>query len=84
MIPMTDAWGWGWFGMFAMLLTPILWIALIAGAVWVVLRLTGAQPGAQPRSEGNTALRILEERLARGDIDIEDFRTRRDAIESKR
>ena len=80
MIPMTDAWGWGWFGMFMMMLMPLLWIGLIAAAVWVALRFTGAQP----RSEGNAALRILEERLARGDIDLEEFRARREAIEPKR
>lgn len=53
------------------------WVFVIAGIVWLVL----AFGRPQLRGGGETsALRILEERLARGEIDVEEFRTRRAAL----
>lgn len=57
----------------------LFWVFIVAGIVWLVLAL-----GRSQRLDGNgshTALRILEDRLARGEIDPEEFRTRRAAIE---
>ena len=63
--------GWGWmgFGMIGMLL---FWIFLIIGVVAVVRGTWGfgASPGRHP---GKTALDILKERYARGEIDKEEF-----------
>lgn len=66
-----------WFGGVLMML---FWVFVIAGIVWLVLTLSRQQ---QARSGGgeSSAMRILEERLARGEIDAEEFRTRRAAIE---
>ncbi len=65
---------WGFGGLFML----IFWIFVIAGLVWLVLTVTQAQ--SRPGSEGDAALRILEERLARGEIDVEEFKSRRTAL----
>lgn len=62
----------GWAGVLMMLF----WIFVVAGVIWLVLAAARPQLG----SRGDDALRILEERLARGEIDAEEFRTRRAAI----
>lgn len=72
-MPMMDgyAFGSGWLVMLAF------WVFVIAGIVWLVL--TFGRP--QQRGGGETsAMHILEERLARGEIDVEEFRTRRAAL----
>jgi putative membrane protein len=66
-----------WFG-FGGLLMLLFWVFVIAGIVWAVLTLSRQQ---HARGGESGALRILEERLARGEIDTEEFRTRRAAIE---
>ena len=56
----------------------LFWIFVIALVAWLVLTLSRSQ-GHGNDGQGN-AMRILEERLARGEIDAEDFRGRRAAI----
>jgi putative membrane protein len=58
----------------------LFWVFVIAGIVWAVLALPRQQHARGGGGESG-ALRILEERLARGEIDTEEFRTRRAAIE---
>jgi putative membrane protein len=72
-MPMMNGYGFGFGGLFMVLF----WIFVIAGIVWLVLTLARRQPTSEDRS----ARRILEERLARGEIDAEEFRVRRAAIE---
>ncbi len=69
-----------WFG-FGGLLMLLFWIFVIAGIVWLVLALSRQQHVRGGGGGESSALRILEERLARGEIDTEEFRTRRAAIE---
>lgn len=68
-----------WFG-FGGLFMVLFWVFVIAGIVWLVLALSRQQQAGSNSGEIG-ALRILEERLARGEIDAEEFRTRRAAIE---
>jgi len=71
----------GYFG-FGWLFMLLFWVFVVAGIVWLVLAIARSQGTAGPTAEsGSRALRILEERLARGEIDTEEFRTRRAAIE---
>lgn len=77
---MSGMWGWG-IGM--MLLMSLFWILVVGATVWLVVRLTKAESMGRPSGE-RTALRILEERLARGEIDVEEFRARRAAISEGR
>lgn len=56
----------------------LFWVFVIALVVWLVLTLMRAQ--ARGTADHSGAVRILEERLARGEIDAEEFRVRRAAI----
>ena len=66
--------GWGWI---AALLSAIFWIAVIVGAI-VLLR--NEVPKLGRRSGPTHALRILEERYARGEISREEFLERREVL----
>ena len=83
-------WGWGytggwWVGLLMMLL---FWAVVIVGIVLVVRALTGpdrgrsapvapSAPPTPPAGPSPSALSILEERFARGEIDEQEFRSRR-------
>lgn len=71
---MMTGYGFGFGGLFML----IFWVFVIAGIIWLVLTLSRQQ---QARGGDSGAMRILDERLARGEIDAEEFRTRRAAIE---
>ena len=73
-MPMMNGYGYGFSGLFMMLF----WVFVIAGIVWLVLTLARPRMTTGGESSGR---RILEERLARGEIDAEEFRIRRAALE---
>lgn len=66
-------WGpdWGWLGV---LLGVVFWIGIIAVAVFL---LRGEVPDIRERFGGSPALRLLEERYARGEISRDEFLERR-------
>jgi putative membrane protein len=68
------AWGWGHM-MFGGLMMIVFWGSLIVLMVLLVRWLGGAGDSA-PRSRGS-ALQILQERFARGEIDKEEYEERR-------
>jgi len=79
-----DGWGWGpWLAMGFMML--LFWGSIVALAI-VVLRSSGHRDTPPPRhdatSEGS-ALRILDERFARGEIDAEEYAARRDLLRGR-
>ena len=57
--------GWMMFGWLAF------WLGLLAVAVFAIVRL-GRQPGRRDGAET-----VLDERLARGELDVEEYRARR-------
>lgn len=70
--------GWGW-----MMLMPLLWIAVLAVAVWAVVRLTrntGDYP-RRPSDDGSprreTPQEILDRRYASGEINADAYREAR-------
>lgn len=65
------SYGWGWMG-FGMIGVLLFWILVILGIVILVKWLAGgaASPGRPPEK---TALDILKERYARGEINREEF-----------
>lgn len=67
-------WGMSWIGM---ILMAAFWIAVIVGIVflirWLILSTRqGGDGGGRPQA-GDTALEILRQRYARGEIDRETF-----------
>lgn len=76
-------WGGGWHGWF---MGPIMMIAVIAVAIVAIVLfvrwLGGIGHGPAPSgARGKTALDILKERFARGEIDKEEFEQRRRILE---
>jgi putative membrane protein len=82
MIQETAAWaanqtGWagGWAGPWWFLI-PLLWIALLASIVWLVIR-SRRSPRDTPLDR---AIEILAARFARGEIETDEYRRRLDEI----
>ncbi len=75
--------GFGWGSMFLMSLGGILWIALLVVLVWAVLRwLNGKTSPAAPPTSGPSAMEILQQRYARGEIDTATFEQMRERLEA--
>lgn len=66
-----DGWGLG------MMIMSLLFLALIVVGVVIVVRTFSHGGQAPPRSNGNRALDILDERFARGEIDQPEYEERR-------
>ncbi len=77
MTMMNGYWMGGVGGIFMLLFL----VFVIAGIVWLVLTLSRSQARSGDDGSSSSARRILEERLARGEIDAEEFRLRRSALE---
>ena len=71
--------GWGAGSFLGPIFMILFWVLLIAGTVWLVLAVS-RQSAQRQGSAGSSALAILEERLARGEIDVAEYGTRKDAI----
>ena len=73
-------WGGGW------IMGPIIMLLFFAivifAVVLVVRRLWPARPPTDPGSDGKTAISILEERYARGEIEKEEFEEKKRVIGS--
>lgn len=65
--------GWAWFG----LLHPAWWLLLIVGAVLAVRTLFGGRAGRR-----DSALDILRERYARGEIDEAEYEQRKKLLQA--
>jgi putative membrane protein len=79
--------GWGWGAWVAMGFMMVVFWGLIVAVVVVLLRSSGhhhhdGPPRPEPRS-GDEALRILDERFARGEIDAEEYTRRRDLLRAR-
>ena len=63
----------------------ILFWALLIWAVYALITSATRRPGAEPPDDersGDPARRILDERLARGEIDTDEYRRLRDVLAS--
>lgn len=72
---MMGNWGMGWFGMIFMM---IFWILLIVGMVFLIKWLIQSTSRDKTSgSGGSRALEILKERYARGEIDKNEFESKK-------
>lgn len=71
--------GWGAGSFLGPIFMVLFWVLLIAGTVWLILAISGQtrQHQLTQRSSGRA---ILEDRLARGEIDLDEFNARKSAI----
>jgi putative membrane protein len=71
----------GGFG--GMWIGPIFLIVILAAAVWAASAILSRGDGGRPLSHNDkTPREILDERFARGEIDEEEYRRRRDLLNS--
>lgn len=69
----------GWVPMaFGMVIFWLLVIGLGIAMTWI---LVGGRPGGTTRDVRRNAQDLLDERLARGELDVEEYRARRRALE---
>ena len=75
-------WGWGWYGMIFGPLFMILMLAVVITAVMLAIRWLGGpwQAPSHHAPPGRTALDILNERFARGEIDQAEYEAKRRLI----
>ena len=64
----------GWLGM------GLFWLLLLGLMVWLVVRLLPGSGDATTRPTGESALEVLDRRLALGEIDIEAWQAQRVAL----
>ena len=75
--------GMGWGGWLVMTIVLILLVTLVVLAFLALFRATAAPGGrAELRRGRSSADELLDERFARGEIDEEEYRRRRDALRS--
>lgn len=81
--------GWAFWQVALMWLVMISFWGLLIWGAWALItgasrRQGGQGHGDQPRQGGQRAREILDERLARGEIDPEEYRRLRDVLEGNR
>lgn len=73
--------GWGWGMGFGMISVVLFWVLVILGIVILVKWIAGSSSGpSQPPAK--TALDILKERYARGEIDKQEFEEKKRDLSS--
>ena len=85
---MMYGYGFDWLSMFLMSFGMVLWIALLVVLVWAVIRwldrktTTPSSSVNSSASSGPTALEILQQRYARGEIDTATYEQMRERLEA--
>ncbi|MGZ3599052.1 MAG: SHOCT domain-containing protein [Ktedonobacterales bacterium] len=75
---------WNWGGMLIMMLSSLLWVALITVVIVLVVRRLGSRSASSMGpSHAPSAMEILEQRYARGEIDEATFQHMRDELRAE-
>lgn len=80
-------WGYPWSGamMLWMSLWGVIWLVVLGVAIWALVRwMSGRTPAASGPSSGPSALEILRQRYARGEIDATTYEQMRERLEATR
>lgn len=84
-MPMMYWYGYGWGGALFMVLSMLLWVGVVALVIWALIRwLAPAARGTGmpgPGSVQPSALEILRQRYARGELDTATFEAMRERLE---
>lgn len=84
-MPMMYWYGYGWGGALLMLLSMLLWIAVVALLVWALIRwlspVAHRTGMAGPSATSPSAIEILRQRYARGELDTATFESMRERLE---
>lgn len=82
-------WGYGWNGLMVlwMFIGAIFWLAALGVLVWALVRWLGGRanapyPPRPPTESGPSAMEILRQRYARGEIDETTFEQMRERLEA--
>jgi putative membrane protein len=73
----------GWYGAMgplAGLAVLVFWVALLGLIMWAVGRLLPGSSGEKTRANSESALEILDRRMANGEIDMHDWQAQRSAL----
>jgi putative membrane protein len=76
--------GWPAWGIALMWIGMLAFLAFLIWAAYALITSTSRRPGRDPDPQPGNAARILDERLARGEIDAGEYRRLRDLIGSGR
>ena len=72
--------GWGWA---MMIVWSLVWVGFLGVIAWIAVQwghaTTRQAPPAEP--QGKTARDLLDERFARGEIDLDEYQRRRQALD---
>lgn len=74
--------GWGWGMGFGMISVVLFWVLVILGIAVLVKWVAGGSSGAAGQPAAKTALDILKERYARGEIGRDEFEQKKRDIEA--
>lgn len=77
--------GAGWVSWLVMILAMVAFWALVVIAIGALLRgVHDDRADRRGRPQPQDALRVLDERLARGELDVQDYRARRELLSQGR
>ncbi len=82
--------GYGWAGFLWMALNMVFWLALLGLLIWALARWLGRSPSGgnapppPPTSPALSALDVLKQRYARGEIDEPTYLRMREQLEDQR
>ena len=76
--------GWPAWGIVLMWIGMLALLAFLIWAAYALISSTSRRPGRDPDPQPGNAASILDGRLARGEIDAEEYRRLRDLIDSGR